>query len=184
MSLQDFILESINQSTLQVFSTMLGVELAPGELVEAGSVPDVHCEVVAIIGLAGEWAGAGSISCSAEAACKVCSHMLMTEAPSVNEDVLDAVAELTNMIIGNVKTELETRVGPLGLSIPTVVYGRNFQTKTAGAQGWIVLRFQWAADILTVKLCLAPHNRVPYPTPHSMLGKAAPILETAGALGD
>ncbi len=61
--------------------------------------------------------------------------MLMTEAPSVNEDVLDAVAELTNMIIGNVKTELEAQVGPLGLSIPTVVYGRNFQTKTAGAPG-------------------------------------------------
>ncbi len=37
MSLQDFILESINQSTLQVFSTMLGVELAPGEFVAPGS---------------------------------------------------------------------------------------------------------------------------------------------------
>jgi chemotaxis protein CheX len=184
MSLQDFILESINQSTLQVFSTMLGVELAAGEFVEPGSASETHCEVVALIGVAGAWAGAGSVSCSAEAACRVCSHMLMTEALSVNEDVLDAVAELTNMIIGNVKTELEAQIGPLGLSIPTVVYGRNFQTKTAGAPGWIVLQFQWAADTLTVKFCLAPHNRDPYPTPHSMLGKAAPILETAGALGD
>ena len=184
MSLQDFVLESINQSTQQVFSTMLGVELPPGECVEPSSIPEVHCEVVALIGLAGSWAGAGSISCSAEAACRVCAQMLMTEANSVNEDVLDAVAELTNMIIGNVKTELETRVGPLGLSIPTVVYGRNFQTKTAGAPGWTVLRFVWGDDIVTVKLCIAPHNRVPTPTPHSMVGKAAPILETAGALGD
>jgi chemotaxis protein CheX len=184
MSLQDFILESINQSTLQVFSTMLGVELPPGESVDASGVTDIHCEVVALIGIAGAWAGAGSISCSAETACRVCAHMLMTEAPSVNEDVLDAVAELTNMIVGNVKTELEARVGPLGLSIPTVVYGRNFQTKTARASGWIVTRFRWVDDVLTVKLCLAPHNRVPQPTPHSMLGKAAPILDTAGALGD
>jgi len=136
--LQDFILESINQSTQQVFSTMPGVELSPGEIVEQGSVPEVHCEVVALIGVASAWAGAGRISCSAEAACRVCAQMLMTEAHSVNEDVLDAVAELTNMIIGNVKTERETRVGPLGWSIPTVVYGRNFQTKTTGAPGWIV----------------------------------------------
>jgi chemotaxis protein CheX len=184
MSLKDFILDSINQSALQVFSTMLGVELPPGEFVEAAHAEDPPCEVVALIGVAGAWAGAGSISCSAEAACKVCAHMLMTEATSVNEEVLDAVAELTNMIIGNVKTELEAQVGPLGLSIPTVVFGRNFHTKTAGAPGWMILRFHWDTEILTVKLCLAPHNRVPHPTPHSMLERTAPILETAGALRD
>ncbi len=184
MSLQDFILDAINQSALQVFSTMLGVELHPGELVQAAAVEDPPCEVVALIGIAGAWAGAGNISCSAVTACKVCAHMLMTEAPAVNEDVLDAVAELTNMIVGNVKTELESRVGPLGLSIPTVVYGRNFHTKTSGAPGWIVLRFRWDDDAFTVKLCLAPHHRSPQPTPYSMLEKAAPILETAGALSD
>ena len=42
-------------------------------------------------------------------ACRICAAMLMTEAPAVNEDVLDAVAELTNMIIGSVKTDLESR---------------------------------------------------------------------------
>ena len=135
MSLQDFIAESMNQSARQVFSTMLGVELGPGEAVEGGGVPEDPPEVVALIGLAGAWAGAGSISCSAAAACRMCASMLMTEADSVNADVLDAVAELTNMIIGNVKNELESQTGPLGLSIPTVVYGRNFQTKTAGRAG-------------------------------------------------
>ena len=170
MSLQTFILESLDQSARQVFSTMLGIELPQGE-------------VVALIGVAGSWAGAGSISCSAELACKVCAAMLMTEATSVNEDVLDAVAELTNMIIGNVKTELEAKVGPLGLSIPTVVFGRNFKTKTMGAPGWIILRFPWDGEILTVKLGLAEYNKIPHPTPASMIERAAPVLETAGALG-
>jgi chemotaxis protein CheX len=85
--------------------------------------------------------------------------MLMCEAPSVNEDVLDAVAELTNMIVGGVKTELELHLGPMGLSIPTVVYGRNFKTKGAGNTEWIVLRFQWDDDPLTVKLCLEPKDQ-------------------------
>ena len=182
MSLESFILESMDQSAREVFSTMLGIEIPAGEIIDAGAAEDVHCEVVALIGVAGAWAGAGSVSCSAATACKICSQMLMTDAPSVNEEVLDAVAELTNMIVGNVKTALETKVGPLGLSIPTVVFGRNFRTKTSGVPNWLLLRFQWDSEIVTVKMCMAPHNR-PHPTPNSMLERTAPILETAGALG-
>ncbi len=183
MILREFLLDSINHSTRHVFSTMLGLEVAPGELLEPPYEENPPCEVVALIGLAGSWAGAGSVSCSADTACHLCSQMLMTEAAAVDEDVLDALAEITNMIVGNVKTELESQVGPLGLSIPTVVYGRNFQTKTAGAPGGIVLRFRSGADIFTVKLCLAPQHRGAYPTPLSMLEKVS-ALEPAGALGD
>jgi chemotaxis protein CheX len=159
MSLKEFIVESINRSTIEVFSTMLSVELAPGAVSSEGETPGANCEVVSFIGLAGTWAGAGSLSCSPALACRVCASMLMMEATTVNEDVLDAVAELTNMIIGSMKTTLETQLGPLGLSIPTVVYGRNFKTKTAGTADWIVVRFPWEEDFLTVKLCLTPHEK-------------------------
>ena len=162
MNLKEFIVDSINQSTLQVFSTMLGVELAPGTAAFEDAKPDMNCEVISLIGLAGSWAGAGSLSCSAALACRVCANMLMTEATAVNEEVLDAVAELTNMIVGNVKTELESKLGPLGLSIPTVVYGRNFKTKTAGPTDWISIHFDWDGDHLLVKLCLAPHDKDAY----------------------
>jgi chemotaxis protein CheX len=55
--------------------------------------------------------------------------MLLAEDSSVSEEVLDAIAEVTNMIIGHVKSSLERHLGPLGLSIPTVVFGRNFKPK-------------------------------------------------------
>lgn len=61
------------------------------------------------------------------------------------------------MIIGCVKTDLEGQVGPLGLSIPTVVFGKNFRTKSAGATNWDVVRFPWEGETLLVKMCLAPH---------------------------
>jgi chemotaxis protein CheX len=159
MSLKELIVESINQSTIEVFSTMLSVQMAPGAVSYEGETPGANCGVVSFIGLAGTWAGAGSLSCSPALACRVCASMLMTEASMVNEDVLDAVAELTNMIIGSVKTTLENQLGPLGLSIPTVVYGRNFRTKTAGTADWIVVRFRWEEDFLTVKLCLTPKEK-------------------------
>jgi CheY-specific phosphatase CheX len=44
--------------------------------------------------------------------------------------VLDAFAELIDMIIGNVKTALEEHLGPMGMSVPTVVHGKNFTTRT------------------------------------------------------
>src|SRR5437764_2041104 len=92
-------------------------------------------------------------------ACRMCACMLMTEATAVDEDVLDAVAEITNMIIGSVKTDLEAQLGPLGLSIPTVVFGRNFKTRSAGNTDWIHVRFLWDGEPLLVKMCLAPSEK-------------------------
>jgi chemotaxis protein CheX len=159
MNLNEIIVKSLTDSTLQVFSTMLGVEIAGGAAeVEAG-MPESSEGVVSFIGLAGSWAGTGSVSCSPALACRICAQMLMCEATAVNEEVLDTVAELTNMIIGGVKTDLEQHLGPLGLSIPTVVYGRNFKTKSAGNTEWIVLRFQWDSETLVVKLCLEPKEQ-------------------------
>src|ERR1035441_906455 len=118
--------------------------------------PEASDGVVSFIGLAGSWAGSGSLACSPVMACRICSQMLMTESRAVDDEVLDAVAELTNMVIGGVKTDLEPSLGPLGLSIPTVVYGKNFRAKGAGHTEWIVTSFAWDDERLTVKVCLSP----------------------------
>jgi chemotaxis protein CheX len=159
MNLNEIIVKSVTESTVQVFSTMLGVAIGcDGAMVEAG-MPGANEGVISFIGLAGSWAGTGSVSCSPALACRICSTMLMCEALAVSEEVMDTVAELTNMIIGTVKTELEKTLGPLGLSIPTVIYGRNFRTKSAGNTDWIVVRFQWENEPLIVKLCLEPKEQ-------------------------
>ena len=163
MNLHNTIAQSLIRSTGEVFSTMLGTELPTGEVTVEGTVEGTTSEpsdgVVSFIGIAGSWAGTGSVSCSAAMACRICAAMLMTEAPSVNEDVLDAVAEITNMIIGSVKTDLEAELGPLGLSIPTVVFGRNFKTRSAAAADWIHVRFFWDGEPLRIKMCLAPSEK-------------------------
>lgn len=159
MILQTLIKDSICAASANVFSTMLGQELEQGEMSLESGTPEPNDGVVSFIGIAGAWAGTGSISCSPNLACRICSHMLMCESPAVDAEVLDAVAELTNMIIGSVKTDLERHLGPLGLSIPTVVYGRNFKTKSAGQHEWIVVTFLWDSEPLTIKFCLAPQER-------------------------
>jgi chemotaxis protein CheX len=145
-------------STEDVFSTMLGLELALIKeqfasehpmLVESGAT------VVSLIGLTGPWAGTGSITCTADLACVLASRFLSTEYDHVNGEVLDAVGEITNMIIGNVKTSLEDRVGAMELSTPAVIFGQIFQTYSARIHDWMVIRFRCGEQKLQVQMCLA-----------------------------
>lgn len=73
----------------------------------------------------------------------------MTDFPSVDEEVLNAMGELTNIIIGNVKGIIEQSVGPMALSAPTSIVGQNLIAmqwgntsgrsflSDAGANGWM-----------------------------------------------
>src|SRR5947209_2074570 len=95
-------IERITTATHEVFNTMLAMEIIAGEAyVEKEASPSTE-GVVALIGLAGQWVGTASLCCSAPFACRIASQMLMMEANAVDGDVLDAVAEIANMIIGNV----------------------------------------------------------------------------------
>lgn len=157
------LVEIVRDATTDVLSTMFGMDVtAESAFVEEAGAPSTD-GVLAFVGLAGTWAGMGAIGCSTSLACHLCSQMLMIEAKAMNDEVLDAVAELTNMVIGNVKTRLEEEVGPMGLSIPTVIYGRNFTSRSVGSAEWTVVPFRYGEERLLVQVCLVPkgENRRP-----------------------
>jgi len=156
---KDKVIKSICTATEQVFSTMMTLEVVPeAPYEEANSTGNVD-GVVAMIGLAGSWVGGGVIHCDARLARTLYTHMLMmegeAESDAVNADVLDAVAEIANMIIGNVKNDVEEDLGVIGMGIPSVVFGRNFATRSAGTN-WIVVPFVCGDAHLWVKFCLTP----------------------------
>lgn len=155
MNLNLFIEESIRESTRHVFATMLGAQLHGGHTAGSPEAKAATDGVVSFIGISGKWAGTGSLVCTPSLACRICAEMLQTEHGAVDEAVLDAVAELTNMIVGGVKTELEAHLGPLMLSIPTVIFGRNFMARSACQGEWITVQFSWDGDPMAVRLCLS-----------------------------
>ena len=144
----------MQQATQEVFATMLATDLTMGKARVDQAAPGPREGVVSLVGLAGSWIGTGMICSTAEAACAMSGLMLMQDYLAVDEEVLDAVGELTNMIFGNVKTELEEKLGPMGLSIPTVIYGRNFNTRSVGNKDWTVVPFTWPGHAFEVHLCL------------------------------
>ena len=142
---------------------MLGLKVSSGEPYTEVNAPGPSDGIIGIIGLAGAWVGTASLCCNTTMACRMSSHMLGMEYTEVCEDVLDAVSEIANMIFGNFKTSAETYLGPLGLSIPTVVFGRNFRTRSAANSEWIAMRFHWDDECLLVRLCLARSGRPAFP---------------------
>jgi len=158
---RDQIINDIRTAAEEVFATMLSTELRYSEsYFDQGPAHPVD-GVVCLIGLAGAWTGTGTLSCSAEFACHIASRMLMAEYSVVDADVLDAVAEVTNMVLGNVKTALEQSLGSMGLSIPTAVFGRNFMAKSLGGETWTVVLFDCEGQRLEVKLFLKRANTAP-----------------------
>ena len=165
--------EAIQSATHEVFTTMLNLSLTEGNPPSEKVPLEPGSGVVSFIGLAGTWVGSGSLILTTEFACKIASQLLMAEYQQIDDDVLDAVAEVTNMIMGNVKTVLETRLGPMGLSIPTIIYGKNFQTRSAGTQEWTVVPFLFENERMCVQVCISPNVntdkrtiRPIFPIPH------------------
>jgi len=150
--------DAIRQATLEVFSTMLALEVAAGDTEIGATAGSTQSGVVALLGLAGEWVGTGSLSCDPPFACRMASQLLMAEYDVVNDDVLDAMAEVANMIIGNVKTALEEKLGAMGLSTPTVIYGRNFETRSVGNREWVIVPFTAGTDAMHVQISIAPNR--------------------------
>ena len=150
------IISAAHSATAEVFSTMLGLELASLSVYTDHASPSINDGVMAFVGLAGPWMGQGIISCTAAFACRLCAGLLMTEARGVSEEVLDAVGELANMIVGNFKTTAEAVAGPLSLSVPTVIYGRNFTCKSLANKDWIVMPFRCEEDTFEIRIWFAP----------------------------
>jgi chemotaxis protein CheX len=167
----DQIVSHIRAAAEEVFSTMLGAELRFTESYCDRGPSHPLDGVICLIGLAGECSGTGTTSCSAEFACWIASRMLMAEYAVVDADVLDAVAEIANMILGNVKTALEKSLGPMGMSIPTAIFGKNFLAKSFGDEAWTVVVFECDGQRLEVKLFLKPAAAAPAQGPP----KAAPV---------
>ena len=154
---QQEIEQAIAKASREVFETMLNLPLEiDSSAMRSAIEPEAYHGVVALVGVAGSWTGTGHLSCSPKFAQQLAGALLLAEYDTVNDEVLDAVAEVANMIVGNVKTLFEERLGPLGLTVPTVIYGRNYQTRSAGVKDWVLVRLRSGEETMDVNFCLMP----------------------------
>ncbi|MCL2744166.1 MAG: chemotaxis protein CheX [Planctomycetaceae bacterium] len=105
------------------FSTMLNCKIERTGLGLMENNQALH-PVSGIIGMSSS-AGMGTVvlSMSEAVAIHAASAMLMTELSEVNDDVMDAVGELTNMVGGGAKSKLAQY--QMTMSLPNVLCGEN-----------------------------------------------------------
>ena len=91
--------------------------------------------VVIIIGISGEFKGQVFFSMDESTACKIASAMMFgMEVNSLEEMAKSAIAELGNMIMGNVSTEFYNTGIRIDITPPTVLVGKDIAVSTKGVK--------------------------------------------------
>lgn len=91
--------------------------------------------VVIIIGIAGEFKGQIFLSMNEKTACSIASAMMFgMEVNALDEMSKSAIAELGNMIMGNVCTEFYNEGINIDITPPTILVGSDMSISTKGIQ--------------------------------------------------
>ena len=140
--------EDIVSITQSILSTMLQLEATQGDSIASADSGD---RVTGCVQISGEWRGAVVVQ-SSEALAKVfASRLLQTDVADLSHaDLLDAFAEMTNMIGGNIKGQVPA---PSSLSIPSVTTGHDFKFHLSGAKIIRDVALDCEAEELRILLC-------------------------------
>jgi chemotaxis protein CheX len=140
------------KATITVFRTMFNCELERGNPFLKGSSHPDH-DISGMIGLTGKAVGTVVLSIDRDVALKAAESMLGERQQDLNADVVDAVGELTNMIAGNAKTDLEQF--SMSLSLPSVITGKNHVVAFPSGMTPIGIPFEseWGNICVDVGLC-------------------------------
>ncbi|PSH03176.1 MAG: hypothetical protein CXZ00_13485 [Acidobacteria bacterium] len=120
-------------SAREVFEIMLYTRLPL-----FGASAEKHVgEFTALVGLAGSLCGVISIRCTEQAARVMASKMLGISPEEVDNDGFDALGEIANMIAGNFKAKLSGVGNHCMLSVPTIIVGSDYTTRSLTGENTI-----------------------------------------------
>jgi chemotaxis protein CheX len=109
-----------------------------------------HGDVSGVIGFTGETNGTVSVTFDESCILKIVSNMFGEEMKEINNEITDAVGEITNMISGQARKELE-EIGKLfHAAIPSVISGKNHKLETMTKGPRIAIPFKTDAGSFTI----------------------------------
>lgn len=141
------------QIVQDVFSAMLGRQIEPA----TAAWSPARDQLTSVLYFAGEWRGAILLECAPGQAFAWTARLMGIEQPScMDEDVRDALGELTNMVAGNLKSVL--RPGAV-LSMPSVVEGSDYTLRICGGNIVSRLAFRDGATLFWLALVEMDNQR-------------------------
>lgn len=132
-------------ATKNVLETMAQTKVTPKKPhLKEGSAS--YGEVTGIIGMTSdEITGCMIVSFSEKCILKIVANMLMEDLRAkIDDEVVDAVGEITNMICGGAKAELAKVDHKFNLATPTMVVGKGVEISYYSEAPTIVIPFETA----------------------------------------
>lgn len=146
--MDDYLIPFVD-STFSVFQTMLNCQLKQGEALQNDRFQPQY-DVSGVIGLSGEVSGTVILSVEREVALQATQALLGAAPDEVDEEVIDAIGELTNMVAGGAKTKLTTF--NMSLALPAVITGRNHAIAFGSRVRPVAVPFQSEWGAITVEV--------------------------------
>lgn len=145
-------------SLTRTFSTMLDCDVHRGRPRLANTSQTGHeisgvIEISGVVGLSGKAAGTVVVSLSREVALQAAAALLLVETSEIDENVIDAVGEITNVVAGAAKAELCEY--ELSMSLPSVILGLGHEIRFPSNVTPICVPFTCAWGSLSLEVGLA-----------------------------
>ena len=123
----------------EVFETMIFMDI------EESSEPEDKIENDSLLGsitFKGNIEGCLAIRCSMPCARTIAANMLgMDPGEEISQpEICDAIGEVSNMVLGSIKSRIQESAGELHVSIPTVVSGQNLENSLGEGASTILLK--------------------------------------------
>ncbi len=139
-------------ATANVIETMAFIKIKAGKpYLKKDSV--AKGDVTGVIGLTGVANGTISVTFQEKCILRIVSNMFGEEMKELNEEIADAVGELTNMISGQARKELEESGKFFHAAIPSVITGKNHTIAHYTSGPKIAIPFYTDDGSFTIEVC-------------------------------
>ncbi len=143
-------------ATLRVLDVQANVKAKAGKIVVKKKWDEFTGDVSGIIGVVSDsFNGSVVISFPEQTFLKIVSSMLGEEYHEINKDILDGAGEITNMIFGQAKVNLNEKGYGIKIALPSVVHGKNHSLSSQTQGPIVVIPFESTAGIFHVEICLS-----------------------------
>jgi len=141
-------------AVIDVLATMAMVRAKPGKPY-LNTLRIAKGDVTGLIGVSGFADGIISLTLDQSCVLKIVSNMLGEEFNSIDDEIADAVGELTNMIAGQARTHLADVGMNFKAGTPSVVIGKNHVLNHIGNSPILSIPFSTPDGNLVVEISLA-----------------------------
>jgi chemotaxis protein CheX len=140
------------EAVVHVLGTMANVQARPGRPYINRKRTAIG-DVTGLIGVTGHAAGTISLTLSQGAILRIVNNMLYENFTEIDDEIADAVGELTNMIAGQARGALSRNGMSFKASTPTVVRGKGHEVQHAARAPVLAIPFQTDDGELVVEVC-------------------------------